>query len=73
MLILEGFQAGLSWECVLNKRENALFLQAVGIINSHEEGCFLWSGTSNWRLWPMAGNCNQGKTAGCRARAGKSN
>ncbi len=22
MLILEGFQAGLSWECVLNKREN---------------------------------------------------
>ena len=24
MLILEGFQAGLSWECVLNKRENFL-------------------------------------------------
>ena len=22
LLILEGFQAGLSWECVLNKREN---------------------------------------------------
>ena len=22
MLILEGFQAGLSWECVLNKRES---------------------------------------------------
>lgn len=22
MLLLEGFQAGLSWECVLNKREN---------------------------------------------------
>ena len=22
MLILESFQAGLSWECVLNKREN---------------------------------------------------
>lgn len=22
MLILEGFQAGLSWECILNKREN---------------------------------------------------
>ena len=22
MLILEGFQAGLSWECVLNKRDN---------------------------------------------------
>ena len=21
MLLLEGFQAGLSWECVLNKRE----------------------------------------------------
>ncbi len=21
MLVLEGFQAGLSWECVLNKRE----------------------------------------------------
>ena len=79
MLILEGFQAGLSWECVLNKRENFReafdrfdvnkiaqyddakmaelaenagisfvgstiiysFLQAVGIINSHEERCFL--------------------------------
>mgnify|MGYP002515566031 CR=1 FL=1 len=24
MLILEGFQAGLSWECVLNKRESFL-------------------------------------------------
>ena len=22
MLLLESFQAGLSWECVLNKREN---------------------------------------------------
>ena len=22
MLVLEGFQAGLTWECVLNKREN---------------------------------------------------
>ena len=22
MLILESFQAGLSWECILNKREN---------------------------------------------------
>ena len=22
MLVLESFQAGLSWECVLNKREN---------------------------------------------------
>ena len=22
MLILEGFQAGLSWECILNKRED---------------------------------------------------
>ena len=22
MLILEGFQAGLTWECILNKREN---------------------------------------------------
>ena len=26
MLILESFQAGLSWECILNKREN--FLEA---------------------------------------------
>jgi len=24
MLILESFQAGLSWECVLNKREDFL-------------------------------------------------
>lgn len=22
MLVLESFQAGLSWECILNKREN---------------------------------------------------
>ena len=28
LLILEGFQAGLSWECVLNKREN--FRRAFG-------------------------------------------
>ena len=28
MLILEGFQAGLSWECVLNKREH--FRKAFG-------------------------------------------
>ena len=26
MLILESFQAGLSWECILNKRDN--FLEA---------------------------------------------
>ena len=86
MLILECFQAGLSWECILNKREafRAAFdefdldkvihetgkvssplsdavsadlkkrgmkfagtviiysyLQAVGRIESHEDGCFL--------------------------------
>ena len=93
MLLLEGFQAGLSWECVLNKRENFrqafdgfrqylfhfwdgkviydcrstrsplsdqlsadlskrgmrfvgstilhAFLQAIGIINAHEDSCFL--------------------------------
>ena len=46
MLILESFQAGLSWECILNKREafrlafDGFDLQAVGIINSHEEICF---------------------------------
>ena len=28
ILILEGFQAGLSWECVLNKRES--FRKAYG-------------------------------------------
>ena len=87
MLLLETFQAGLSWECVLNKREAFRrafdgfdatkiavydtdrttsplsdtiskdlyrrgmkfvgstiiysYLQAIGIINSHEEGCWL--------------------------------
>ena len=71
MLILESFQAGLSWECVLNKREAFReafddfdvykvsaylkkrgmkfvgttiiysYLQAVGVVESHEEGCFL--------------------------------
>ena len=82
MLILESFQAGLSWECVLNKREAFQkafdheiihetgktsselsdqiskdlkkrgmkfvgttiiysYLQAVGVVESHEEGCFL--------------------------------
>jgi len=48
MLILEGFQAGLSWECVLNKRGMKFvgstiiysYLQAIGVINGHLEGCF---------------------------------
>ena len=31
MLILESFQAGLSWECVLNKRES--FRQALESVN----------------------------------------
>ena len=31
MLILESFQAGLSWECVLNKREN--FIKAFDNFN----------------------------------------
>ena len=26
MLVLESFQAGLSWECILNKRENFRWL-----------------------------------------------
>ena len=87
MLILESFQAGLSWECVLNKRKslrkafdnfdidkicnyidkttnelsNAIskdlqrrgmkfvgntiiysYLQAIGIIYSHDKECFLY-------------------------------
>ena len=43
MLILEGFQAGLSWECILNKRE--AFRKAFDnfdiekIINYGEEKC----------------------------------
>ena len=31
MLLLESFQAGLSWECILNKREN--FRQAFDNFN----------------------------------------
>lgn len=34
MLILESFQAGLSWECVLNKREN--FRQAYDNFELHK-------------------------------------
>lgn len=55
ILILESFQAGLSWECVLNKREYLRkrgmkfvgstiiysYLQAIGVIYSHDEGCFM--------------------------------
>ena len=37
MLVLESFHAGLSWECILNKRE-----AAVGIIYSHEKDCYLY-------------------------------
>lgn len=35
MLILEGFQAGLSWECVLYS-----YLQAIGVIDGHLDGCW---------------------------------
>ncbi len=34
MLFLESFQAGLSWECILNKREN--FKDAFDNFNYHE-------------------------------------
>jgi DNA-3-methyladenine glycosylase I len=34
MLILESFQAGLSWECILNKREN--FKQAFDNFDVHK-------------------------------------
>ena len=34
MLVLESFQAGLSWECVLNKREN--FRQAFDYFDYHK-------------------------------------
>ena len=38
MLILESFQAGLSWECVLNKRES--FRQAFDQFDPHKIACY---------------------------------
>ena len=38
MLILESFQAGLSWECVLNKREN--FREAFDNFNIDKICCY---------------------------------
>ena len=38
MLILESFQAGLSWECVLNKRE--AFKKAYDNFDSQKVGSF---------------------------------
>ena len=38
MLILESFQAGLSWECVLNKRE--AFRRAYEGFEPHRVSCF---------------------------------
>ena len=38
MLLLESFQAGLSWECVLNKRES--FRQAFDQFDPHKIACY---------------------------------
>ena len=38
MLVLESFQAGLSWECVLNKRES--FRQAFDGFDPHKIACY---------------------------------
>ena len=38
MLILEGFQAGLSWECVLNKQE--AFRRAFDLATAMECRCY---------------------------------
>ena len=38
LLILESFQAGLSWECVLNKRES--FRQAFDGFDPHKIACY---------------------------------
>ena len=74
MLILESFQVGLSWKCILNKRESFKiaydnfdidkvcyydnekiekllnnkniysYLQAIGVIYSHDKECFMYKG-----------------------------
>ncbi len=36
-LSLEAFQSGLIWRTILAKRA---FMQAMGLINDHVEGCF---------------------------------
>lgn len=48
MLILEGAQAGLSWETILKKRGMTFvgstiiyaYLQAIGMVNDHTLDCF---------------------------------
>jgi len=40
MLILESFQAGLSWSCILNKREN--FRKAFNDAGFYLSGCCIW-------------------------------
>ena len=54
MLILEGFPGGSFEEYILKLRKRGMkfvgttivysFLQAIGIINSHEMGCWLYKG-----------------------------
>ena len=57
MLILEGFQAGLSWECILNKREN--FRRAFDNFDWEKVG----------RLRPRkAGSPGAGRGASCANR-----
>ena len=52
MLVLECFQAGLSWECILNKRE--AFKQAFDEYGSFD--CYLWHWTEGKVI------CETGKT-----------
>ena len=57
MLVLEGFQAGLSWECVLNKRE--AFSRAF-------DGFDLEYGSFSEYLWGWTGGrvvCEKGRTS----------
>ena len=44
MLVLECFQAGLSWECVLNKRKPSMAL--TWIRSAH-------TGRTSWKPWFM--------------------
>ena len=56
MLILEMFQAGLSFECILNKREN--FYNAYDEYEENEGGLL---GESVYLIYALAGYCSAKK------------
>ena len=56
MLILESFQAGLSWECVLNKREN--FKKAYDNFDIDKSLWILYIISAN--NFEQSHTCNQG-------------